>query len=85
MIICADTGCPPHWEEQTHVSYQLEDTVCSILFDSFSWKKYSVDDKIVTAKKIVVYAAGTSLHPEDEAAVIEVGYYDAEPVAEAKV
>lgn len=68
-------GDHPQWKEQTHLPYHLQDSFCVILLDSFCWVKFSVNDNIVEAKKILVYVASTNLSPEDEAAVIEVGYH----------
>lgn len=65
----------PHWEEQSHLSYHLEDTACIVLLDSLCWVKFSVDDEIVKAKKLIVYTAARKLGPQDRIAEIRVGYY----------
>lgn len=69
------TGSGPEWEEKTHLSYHLEDTACIILLDRLCWVKFSVDDEIVKAKKLIVYTALRKLQPQDEFAEIHIGYY----------
>ncbi|KAJ8034173.1 Netrin receptor UNC5D [Holothuria leucospilota] len=66
-------GTHPFWEEDKNVSYHVEDTTCIILLNSFSWYRYCIDDEIVIAKKIVVYAAAEKPKPDDDMVRIEVG------------
>ncbi|KAJ8019334.1 Protein NLRC5 [Holothuria leucospilota] len=68
-------GSLPEWEEQTHLSYHLEDTTCIMLLDRLCWIKISIDDEIVKAKKLIVYTAARKLQPQDKVAEIHVGYY----------
>ncbi|KAJ8034782.1 Netrin receptor UNC5B [Holothuria leucospilota] len=68
-------GGVTQWEEQTHISYHLEDTACIILLNSFCLVKFSVDTEIVEAIKLIVYTAARNLQPVDKVAEVHVGYY----------
>ncbi|KAJ8034178.1 Protein NLRC5 [Holothuria leucospilota] len=70
-----EKGTHPVWEEHKDVPYHVEDTTCIILLNSFSWYKYCIDDEIVIAKKIVVYAAAERPEPDGRVVRMEVGCY----------
>ncbi|KAJ8034411.1 hypothetical protein HOLleu_21235 [Holothuria leucospilota] len=70
-----EKGTQPLWKEQKHVSYHVEDTDCVIMLNTFSWCTYVVDDTIVKAKKLVVYAAAGKPQKQDKTVRIEVGCY----------
>ncbi|KAJ8019338.1 NACHT, LRR and PYD domains-containing protein 6 [Holothuria leucospilota] len=70
-----EKGTHPVWKEQKDASFHVEDTTCIIFLNSFSWYKYGIDDEIVIAKKIVVYAAAQKPKPYDDLVRIEVGCY----------
>lgn len=67
------TGSEVKWE-RTEVSYQLYEEYCIIHLRSFCWVKYNIDDKIVEAKKILVYTAKEKIAPDDDVTKIDVAY-----------
>ncbi|KAJ8034536.1 hypothetical protein HOLleu_21417 [Holothuria leucospilota] len=68
-----EKGSEVKWE-RTEVSYQLDEEYCIIHLRSFCWVKYNIDDKIVEAKKILVYTAKEKIAPDDNATKIDVAY-----------
>lgn len=66
-------GSAAKWE-RTEVPYQLDEESCIIYLRSFCWVKYDIDDKIVEAKKILVYTAKEKITPDDEVTKIDVAY-----------
>ncbi|XP_071843570.1 uncharacterized protein [Apostichopus japonicus] len=70
-----EENCQPHWEKSTEHKYQLEDDVCTIYTSSFCWIKVEIDDQIVEAKKIQVFATVPTITPKDNRSVFTIGYY----------
>lgn len=69
------TGSKPEWKKLSGLPYTLSETSCTVLLESTCSVKLEIDDKIVEAKRIQVYAAGRYLHAWDSFAEMEVGYY----------
>ncbi|PIK53464.1 hypothetical protein BSL78_09650, partial [Apostichopus japonicus] len=69
-----DEDNQPLWKEDIHTLSQLNKKNCMIWLQSFSWKKIEVDDEIVEAKNILLYAAR---RPSSIGAdvYIDMGYY----------
>ncbi|KAJ8023782.1 hypothetical protein HOLleu_36320 [Holothuria leucospilota] len=65
----------PCWEEKPQLDYQLDDKGLTLQLDTFCWVKYEIDDEIVEAKKIQVFAARPNISQEDEITKIELGYH----------
>ncbi|KAJ8034435.1 Protein NLRC5 [Holothuria leucospilota] len=68
-------GGKPHWETQVNPRYVLKETYCTIQLDSFCRVKFTVDGKIVEAKRLQVYAAGEDISLHDQNYGVEVGFY----------
>lgn len=66
---------PPVWKEDLSAKCTLEEDHCVIRLKHFCWVKYEINDKIVVAKRLKVFTAGKSIHPNDSIAEIEVGYH----------
>ncbi|KAJ8039035.1 Netrin receptor UNC5D [Holothuria leucospilota] len=80
-----DKGAHPFWEEQKDVSYHVEDTHCILLLNKFSWYTYLIDDEVVKAKKMVVYAAAQKFQSCDDVVRIEIGCYPDLPVRDKEI
>ncbi|PIK35644.1 hypothetical protein BSL78_27531, partial [Apostichopus japonicus] len=76
-----EEGTQPLWRPQPDTPHVLTERNCVINLNSFSWKKFKVDDKKVKGKRIVLYAAKV-LSSSKSITHIHVGYYWDKPGCE---
>lgn len=65
----------PEWKLESDVQYTLNDESCAIRITSFCWIKVEVDEELVEAKKIQVFAKIPELIRTDNASQFIIGFY----------